>query len=345
MAARELRYDWFDRICREHGLARVATAHHCDDQVETFFIQLLRRGSIDSLRGIPPITANRIRPLLFTDKRTLAKYAREHDIPYREDSSNLKKDYLRNKIRHDLLPVLKETDVQFPEKILHLMEEVRTVNDMLDRHMLHNEEVIVRKEGKMIYLSIPGIKALEFPELFLSRYLGREGFNASVIADIQESLDAQPGKLFHAPGKSLLKDRNELIISEIDQNESETIQLSKDELLTFSEMGISCAILDRTPSYSPETPDKTAHFDYDKLQERIIFRKWKGGEHFFPLGMKGKKKLSDYYTDQKMSRFEKDQQWIMFSGDEVCWILGRRQDDRFKVEDDTRTILEITLKD
>lgn len=343
MAARELRYDYFDQLLADQKINKLATAHHLDDEVETFFIQLIRRASLEALKGIPKLTKNRIRPLMFADRKMIVEYVHQNDVPYREDSSNKGDDYLRNRIRHHLMPAIDSISPGIRKKVLNILDEVNQVNGIVEGYVELNKNDIIHESDGTTHYSISAIMDLDFPELFLKHSLKTEGFNESTAEDIIKGLKGQSGKLFYGRNKKLLISRDELLIQETNDDKAPVYSMPKSSLGEVSGLPFEYKIIERSIGYQPSRSEKRVHLDYDRLQERIIFRKWKRGDAFIPLGMNGKKKISDYYTDLKLSRFEKEAQWLMFSGEELCWVVGRRLDDRYKVTANTKKILEINL--
>jgi tRNA(Ile)-lysidine synthase len=323
--------------------AKVATAHHLDDQVETFFIQLLRRGDIGSLTGIPVLTENRIRPLMFTNRRNIARYVQKNNIPYREDESNASDKYLRNKIRNLLIPAVENVDHSLKNKVLELMNELKEVNDIVQQYTDEWDENLLSEKDGDIYYSIAAIKKLDFSELFLEKIMRKYGFNKSVTEMLIKSLDGQSGKVFYGLSRKLIKDREHLIFTDITPSDELNYSLYKEDLPGFSNLPVDFSVDDILTIPRIDAEKEIAQLDYDKLNSHIIFRKWKDGDYFVPLGMKGRRKLSDYFIDKKMNLSEKDKQWLMLSGEEICCLIGERIDERYKITQETKTVLTIRL--
>ena len=343
MAARELRYTWFDEIAEREKAQKVATAHHLDDQVETFFIQLLRKGDVNSLTGIPVLTKNRIRPLMFTNRTNITNYVLANNIPFRDDTSNASDKYLRNKLRNHLIPAIEKVDANLKNKVLELMSELKHVNAFVQHQLTIWEQKLAIEKNGDVYYDISGIKKLDFPELFIEKIMRQYGFNKSVTEMLKKALDGQSGKVFYGLSKKLIKDRNQLIFTDINESDEVYYSLFKDELPTFSDLPIIITIEEMSAFSQLEMTEEIAQLDYDKLNSHIIFRKWKEGDNFIPLGMKGRRKLSDYFIDKKFNLSEKNKQWLMLSGNEICCVIGQRIDDRYKITNETTTVLTIRV--
>lgn len=344
MAARELRYSWFDELLKNEKADKVATAHHLDDQVETFFIQLLRKGDVGSLTGIPVITKNRIRPLMFTNRSNITRFVLKNEITFREDRSNASDTYLRNKLRIHLIPAIEKIDINLKTKVLDLMNELKHVNEFIQHYINEWDEKLSFKKNNDVYYSISGIKKLDFSDLFIERIMQAKGFNKSNAEMVKKAIEGQSGKVFYGLNKKLIKDREHLIFTDIDEADQVHYSLHKDELCDFTNLPIEISVGDLSAIPHLESSKEIAYLDYDKLNSHIIFRQWKHGDYFIPLGMKGRRKLSNYFIDKKYSVSEKNRQWLMISGEEICCLIGERIDDRFKITDETTSVLTIRVK-
>lgn len=342
VAARELRYEWFEKIRAEYQYQFIATAHHQGDIIETFFINLIRGTGISGLRSIVPKQGKIIRPLLFTNKNGILAYAEKNKIKYREDSSNASDSYLRNKIRHHLLPVLTEINPSAASSILHSIEKLRDAEFIYKQTIEQMRSKICEEKNGAIHFSISEIQKLNPVDTYLYELLKPFGFNASTTAAILKIADTESGKQFFSSTHRLVKDRNFLIVESISAPEAVNEFFITKQETEFKMPGLAL-------HFQIATADKanipaSAHIaavDLDKLNFPLIIRKWKTGDAFYPLGMKGKKKLSDFFIDKKLSLIEKENSWLLCSGDKIVWIIGRRLDERFKVTDRTKTILII----
>lgn len=338
MAARELRYEWFFDLSEQLDFDYILTAHHADDNLETFMINLTRGTGLDGLTGIPEMNGNIVRPLLPFSRDDLEVYAIGKKIEWREDSSNASKKYLRNKLRHDIIPTLKQMNPQllqnFQKTISHLKESQEIVDDAVAKI----QKKIVSVDGDIIKLDIEKLKSLSNPKAYLYELL--KDFNFYEWNDVSNLLTAQSGKQLFSSTHRLLKDRDFLMLTEIQIDSPDKIidsikhkngdnshgNLSFDDVETIS-----------------ETSDSIIYVDKDKLKFPLELRHWQEGDVFYPFGMKGKKKLSKYFKDEKLSLLEKEKIRLLCSDNKIVWVIGMRADDRFKVDENTSQILKIEM--
>ena len=342
MAARDMRYDWFEELIQNTDYNFYATAHHFEDQVETFFINLLRGTGIAGLTGIAPVKGHCIRPLLFAERKMIEEYAKKHDILFREDSSNLKNDYLRNRIRHFVLPELEKTDAHFKSGMENTFRALAEAGDFITNEISEKRgSVCTLKDGGLI-INIQKLKQEKHPGFVLFQILKPLGFNHSTVSDIIQSLDSEPGKRFLSRSHELVIDRNMLIVSDAVDETGETVKISQSVKEIFSPVHLLMEILEYQDQEIPKSPD-IAWLDYDKLSFPLEIRNYQPGDAFVPLGMKGRKKLSDFMIDLKIPLPEKRNIRLLTSNDEIAWVIGYRIDDRFKVTQNTSRILMLHL--
>ena len=342
-AARELRYRWFEMVIIQENYQSFATAHHFDDQIETFFINLFRGTGVKGLRGILPKNGNCIRPLLFATRDEISDYATKYNVLYREDSSNQSEKYLRNRIRHQILPALKSTKGNFKigfEKTFTLLSGAEKfidteINKLKKKLFLYDED--------QIRIPIDELKKLEFIGFYLYELLKSFDFNEDVISKIPTALNKSSGKIFLSKTHQLLVDRQYLIISPVVETKPETylIEAGKTELLNPVKLKFDNFANTEKTIIDPNR--NVAQFDFDKIEFPLKLRIWEEGDFFYPFGMKGRKKVSDYFIDQKFSLVEKQKTWILLSGENIIWIVGHRMDNRVKIDQQTKTIFKITL--
>lgn len=327
MAARDLRYQWFEGIRRESEAHAIAVAHHSDDSLETFLINLLRGTGINGLQGIKPRNGYIIRPLLCANRQEITDYLTDIGQSFVTDSTNLEDEYLRNKIRLHLLPLMQQIAPAAKSNILktasHLAEAALFYRQAVDE----STQRVLREEGRRI--DIPALMQEPAPATLLFEILHPLGFNESQTEDIFQALQGQSGKSFQAGQWRVLKDRNNLLI------EPDTTPTPP--------------LLDiQTRPYMPGDPiprgRDVACFDADKLTPPLTLRLWRRGDTFVPFGMKGKKKVSDYLTDRKFPVTQKERQWVLCCGEDIIWLVGERSDNRFRVDESTRKITLIRTK-
>ena len=340
IAARELRYDWFEEQLERQDFDYILTAHHLDDNLETFLINLSRGTGLDGLTGIPSQNDKIIRPLLPFSREEIENYAKENKLKWREDSSNASDNYLRNKIRHNIVPILKEINPTFLDsfqKTQNYLKEAQSIVN--DGEYIIYQEVATEKEDGTIHFDLK--KLLQMPNFRAYLYQWLNQFEFTAWEDIYALTTAQSGKQVFSEHYVLLKNRDFLILSaRIDEQEDEAYYVEKNQKKVKFSLNISfCNV-----SNISNADANCIFVDEDKLQFPLIIRKWEEGDYFYPFGMKGKKKLSKYFKDEKLSLIDKSNQWILCSENQVVWIIGRRQDERFKIETNTTNILQITLQ-
>ncbi len=342
MAARQLRYDWFDLLAGQGGYPCYASAHHLDDQIETFFINLFRGTGISGLHGIKPKQGKLIRPLLFARRSEIENFAAKNGIAFREDSSNKKTDYLRNNIRHNLIPVLQGIKPGFPDVMEQNIVRFSQAGEIYRNEIETQKKRVLQKENKEVKINVQRLEKLKPLEAYLYEFLVPYGFSMANTKDIVESLKSGPGRRFFSNSHILVRDREYLIIREKGNGKSNReyrIELS--ENFTSGPLKLKLEKFEQYPGFSFAKNEKTASLDFDKLTFPLILRKWEKGDSFFPLGMNNKKLLSDFFTDNKFSLFEKGDVWLLTSDNKVAWIIGHRIDNRFKVDKTTKSILRI----
>lgn len=340
MAARDLRYAWFDEIMTEFGYNYVATAHHLDDQVETFFINLLRGTGISGMHGILPKQGKIIRPMMFTSREMIMAFAVEQNIAWRDDRSNKSRKYVRNKLRHDVLAELYKINPQFSFKLNESISHLRDVEMIYNYHMAGVTADLVQHTSEGILISIDWIYEYEPHETYLFELLKPYGFTFSVVKEIVHSLDTFSGKVFYSSTHRLLRDRENFIIQSLtelraDPSNSEIMLLQRD----LAQLDLPITLFANETDQISDLPmgkASIACLDIDKLVFPLKLRKWKHGDWFMPLGLKGKKKLSDFFVDQKFSLAEKEKTWLLLSGEDIVWVVGKRIDNRFRITPKTK---------
>ena len=335
VVARNLRYDWFNTLLINNDYDYILTAHHLDDSLETFLINFTRGSGLEGLTGIPQQNGNVIRPLLPFSRNEIEAFAKENNIQWREDSSNALDKYLRNKLRHDVIPVLKELNPSlldsFENTISNLKQSQSLVNDA--SQMVYKQVV---SEEDTIKIDISKLTEFQNYNAYLYQWLQPFGFTA--WEDIYTLVEAQSGKQVFSQKYILLKDRNHLILFP-KQNENEPILFSvaKDQKEVKFPLKLSFCNVDDISI----APTNVIFVDEDKLQFPLEIRKWQEGDWFFPFGMNGKKKLSKFFKDEKFSLLDKSNTWLLCSENQIVWVIGKRQDERFKVTETTTKILKI----
>jgi tRNA(Ile)-lysidine synthase len=338
VAARQLRYQWFEEVCTEHSFDYLATAHHLDDDLETFLINLSRGTGLRGLIGIPLINDKIIRPFLNFPRADILQYAKEKNSSWREDSSNQTSDYLRNKLRIEVIPRLKEVDHNllngFHQTQKYLNDSMALVND----YMALIKNLVVDETEDGFEIDVLKLQDLPNTNALLYELLAPFGFTA--WDDISDLLTAQSGKQIFSESHRILKNRKSLLLVENSfVHNEETYTIKESDTGIDTPINLKIEQVDKTSDYTPSI----VYLDLQKLNFPLQLRKWREGDSFYPFGMKGKKKLSKFFKDEKLSLVAKEKTWVLTSGNHIVWIVGMRSDHRFKVENQTKKILKITV--
>lgn len=346
MAARELRYAWFNDLINANQslnssgasnisdgwqnlrFDKLALAHHADDQIETFFINLLRGSGIKGLKAMQPCNGMYIRPLLWASREQIKKFAIENGIQWREDSTNQDTVFLRNKIRHNLMPVYDGIKSDAREKILQSVECLASENQLY-RELLKDKLSAIETVDGVLH----SVEKRHFGLQLLFEWIRDFGFSYSQCESIYASLDGEPGREFYSNEYQLVVEKETVELFPID------IEKLAGKELSFSEFEIS-------PSFKLQTsnPD-VAQLDFDKIKLPLKMRSWQQGDRFRPLGMRGSKLVSDFFNDLNFTAYRKKTVQILTDADDnIVWIVGYRIDDRYKITEKTKTIYQIEVK-
>ena len=337
VAARELRYNWFHELLKTEKFDYVLTAHHADDNLETFLINLVRGTGLDGLTGIPAQNENVIRPLLLFSRQEIEQYAKEDNIDWREDSSNALDKYLRNKIRHNLIPILKELNTDFLSSFHKTQVYLQESKTMVEDASIMVYQQVAKEIGEDIHFDLNKLQQLPNYKSYLYQWLREFGFSA--WDDIYDLVESQSGKQVFSNEFRLLKNRGFLILSPINiEDKKEEYYIFKDQKEIDSPLNLSFSKVADIGIGS----NRAIFVDEDKLHFPLVLRRWKEGDSFQPFGMEGKsKKVSKIFKDEKLSLIDKENTWLLCSDDTIVWIIGIRQDERFKIEKTTKNRIQI----
>ena len=339
VAARELRYNWFYELLETEKFDYILTAHHADDNLETFLINLSRGTGLDGLTGIPEQNDKVVRPFLVFSQEEIEEYAKLNTIQWREDSSNASDKYLRNKIRHHLVPLLKELNPNFLSSLHKTQTYLQEVQVMAEDASIMIYQQVARQENDTIYFDLKKLQQLPNCKSYLYQWL--KEFDFTAWEDIYDLVESQSGKYVFSPEYRLLKDRDFLILSPIDfidSNDKYYIQKDQSEVNIPLKLSL-CKVADIS-----NVSNKTIFVDADKIQYPLVLRRWNEGDVFQPFGMNGKsKKVSKLFKDEKLSLLDKENVWILCSDNAIVWVIGIRQDERFKIDTAANNILKIQL--
>lgn len=345
MAARELRYEWMKRYAKDKKYNFIATAHHLDDSIETFFINILRGTGIAGLQGVPLKQGIIIRPLLFANKKMIRDYAEQENLTWREDSSNLTDKYLRNNIRHHLIPSLKKLNAGFEKTITKELSYLKDAADIFKKFIDEKKKEIVVEKGKSILLNIKKLKDSGHAETILHELLRAYDFTPETTELIAQRMYTTAGKKFLSPTYRLIKDRDFLVLTPNPSAKGKSGYLIKEGQGEFKNADLHLKIESMAGNLS-QVKDKSAsvaYFDQALVSFPLRIRKWKPGDSFHPLGMTGKKKLSDFFIDKKLPVNEKESTYVLESDGEIIWVIGHRIDDRYKLLSSTKKILRLSI--
>ena len=339
IAARELRYNWFKQICADNDYQFIATAHHLDDQAETFLINFTRGTGIDGLVGIPEKNENIIRPLLIFSRDEILNYAAENGVEWREDQSNATTKYLRNKMRHLVLPVLKEENTEFLKSFQNTLHHLKQTQLLANDAVAFFEKECAQMIDDQLEIDLDKAQNFNSKKHYLLQVLKRYGFNSA--DEIEKICLSEAGKVLKNDGYTVLKDRNKLIIFKEKSVNNDLFYInSKSDVLNL-------------PFFMNISEVEKQEFNSDKctifvnsnlLKWPLILRRKQTGDFFQPFGMNGVKKVAKFFKDEKLSKIQKDNTWILENGDgKIIWIVGLRADDRFKITSNNQQNYKITL--
>ena len=338
IAARELRYAWFNEIMKNSGTNTLVTAHHADDNLETFLINLSRGTGIDGLTGIPERTDSIARPLLSFSRQQIKTYAETEDIKWREDRSNADTKYLRNNIRHRIVPLLKELNANFLQHFGETQRYLGQTASIADEHIRELKDSLFLKEGEILKIPVKALTGLQPLSGYLYGFFKEYGFTE--WNDIEHLLHAMSGKEVRSKSHRLVKDRAFLLLTEINAVNNETYHIQENEAKIEKPVSLRIGKADAIS----ETGAHILYVAKKALKYPLTIRKWRQGDYFYPLGMQGKKKLSKFFKDEKLDVITKQKQWLLCSEGAIVWVVGRRADERFKVSEASDEILKFELK-
>jgi len=343
MAARELRYNWFEKTRKENGFDKVVVAHHLDDVLETFILNLSRGTGIRGLSGIKPKSGNVLRPMLFATRIEIEEYAQENELDFRFDSSNDDIHFRRNKVRHQILPLLEEMNPSFRGNLHRTIQNLAATENVYLEKIDDVRKQVLKNEGSWITIDKGKISQQQPLSVYLFEMIKPFGFNSTSVEQIADSLYSTPGNQFFSATHRLVIDREKLIITPNEPSNQKLYYIERNQDLVCDPFEMKITIETHLPGYKIPREKQVAVFDLDKINFPLVIRKWQQGEYFRPLGMSDFKKLSDFFIDEKLSIPEKENTWVIASDNKIIWIVGHRIDDRFKITRETSQILRMEL--
>ncbi len=345
MAARELRISWFEEIILKQDFKYYATAHHLDDQIETILNNFFRGTGISGLHGILPKMGNLIHPMLFCFREQIEEYANRHQLDFRVDSSNKKTEYTRNQIRHQLIPVIKNIFPSYQKTITENIQRLKQVENIYNNQIQNKVGKLINTKNDYFKLPIEEISSLESSETYLYEIIKPFGFNFANAKDIIHSTDSISGKYFLSDSHKITKDRTDLIIEKRNEFEKQEYLIDENETIVLDPIKLKIQSDVFTLDFEISKNQHTANLNADKLKFPLLIRKWEKGDFFYPLGMKQKKLLSDFFIDNKISIPDKERTWLLISERQIAWVIGYRIDNRFKITENTSAIITIQCID
>ena len=343
-AARKLRYDWFNKLIAKNQADLLVTAHHLNDNFETVLHHLTRGTGLKGLLGIPAKNKKTYRPLLAFSREEIQSFATENNITWREDKSNAQTKYVRNKIRHKVLPVLHEINPNLLQSFSKTLAHLTEANAVLQEQITQKWQEISSVNNKIIQINIQKLEQLSNVDFYLYEFFKPFGFTD--VSEIKKLLHTQSGKQLFSAKYRLLKDRKFLLLDTIPIKKEEQFSLTEEnkQLLTdFFRLKIE--MNSENTEIPSDKEKKSILIDKDLLKFPLTVRKWQKGDYFYPSKMQGKKKLSKFFKDNKLNLFEKEKVWILLSDTKIVWVIGMRQDKRFSVTKTTKNKVKISFSD
>ena len=339
IAARQLRYAWFEELLEQEKLDKLATAHHLNDSLETVLLNLCKGTGVQGLAGIPLENRFIIRPMLFASRSQVEAYATKEKIEWREDSSNLTDDYQRNFLRHQIIPLLKEINPSLENTFSMTLEKVRGGVELMSLSQKELENSFVKTDDGKTIIEKDAFHLFRYSAPVLWEMIKHFGFNLEQCEEIIQSIHSQSGKKFLAATHQLIIDRESLIISHHQDSWTQT-EIKQGELM--AKLG-PWHLLIQECEVVVNANRSEAYLDAEKLHFPLRWRKWRAGDSFFPLGMDHHKKISDFLIDQKTSIADKDSVTVLESKGEIAWVVGHRVDNRFKITDQTKKAISFQV--
>lgn len=344
LAARQLRYAWFRQLKLENGFDWIATGHHQNDSIETVLLNLTKGTGLDGILGIPEKTTDIIRPILFAGQEEIRNYAVDAGITWREDESNQTDNYQRNFIRHQIVPRLKEINPSLETTFARTLEKLQGSSSLISMALNNwKEKFLSEKKGQVLFnkSGFSGDYNTSHNSLLLWEFVKEYGFNYDQCQEIIRVLPHQPGKRFLSTTHTLIIDRESLILSKhpIELNE---IQIkSGQQVASLGALTLQLDLIECP--FQISTSKKIAVVDTNHTMFPLVWRKWKPGDYFFPLGMNQRKKVSDFLIDEKVSLPDKESVTVLTCSGEIIWVVGFRLDDRFKLTEKTTKAIQLSI--
>lgn len=343
VAARELRYGYFDELCREHKYTRIAIAHNLNDSVETVLLNLIRGTGLKGLTGIKPVNGKIIRPLLFATRTQIEEYAITHSIAYRDDSSNATTKYKRNFIRHKIMPLLRELNPSVDISIYQTAHHLTEAQLLVERELAKIRENLVREENERVIIDADRLMGEPVAHIFLVDFLTAYGFTPEMAGQVNDLLSSSVGSRVESETHVVYRDRNRLILQQRQLHSTEPVQVDVATAQIDKPLKLSFSIEEYALGEKIERNPAVATIDFEKLDYPLTVRPWQPGDRFIPFGMTGFKKVSDFLVDCKVPLADKEKVYVLTSGKDIVWVIGHRIDNRYRVGEGTKKVLRVRV--
>ena len=343
MAARDLRYGWFEELRKEGGFDRIAVAHNLNDNIETLLINLTRGTGITGLAGMKPLSNNIIRPLLFATRSRIADYANTFDVPFREDKSNAETKYIRNRIRHKILPLLMEINPSVEATLNETALRMAGADEIVNLYTDQLRKKLISKKKSYLSVNLSDLNHWLHNQTVIFELFRPYGITGSQVRDLIDVIEGDTGTRIITDNFRIIRNREELLIT--GHAQKKVLSFRVNEISDFHSISSveSAKIIDISEGFSISRDPMTGCFDSENIKWPVIIRKWKPGDFFYPLGMDHRKKISDYLTDIRCPLPERESALVMESAGRVFWLAGRRIDNRFRITATTKRALVIKV--
>ncbi len=341
MAARELRYQWLEQIRADSGYAFIAVAHHQNDVIETTLLNLVRGTGISGMRGIAVKKGKIIRPLLFLTREEVDQCIESTGVIFREDLSNKSTKYARNKIRLEVIPLLKQLNPALEETFEANRKRFADLELLLEKTLEElRKKLFIRLHDDEIEINLPELKKLEPLDTLLYGVFKPYGFTGKVLNDLSRSWESESsGKIFSSASHNLIIDRNRLLLVAQQFNLPTAVGIDEAHSLICWNNQKFRSLKTEAEGYLLKKDSTLAQLDMDKLTFPLTLRSWRSGDYFYPLGMNGRKKISDFFVEHKVPRYRKKNIGILENGNgDIIWVAGMRLDDRYKITGKTKKV-------
>lgn len=339
VAARELRYEWFNALLADHALDLLLTAHHADDNVETVLMNLFKGTGISGMHGILAKRDKLVRPLLFATKKKIIDYAQEHALTWTEDASNATDKYTRNFFRHNVIPLVEQVVPNAAANMLDTIERMKEAEDLYNQSIDLHKKKLLEFKGNEVHIPVLKFASTTPFNTIAYEIIKDYGFTAKQLPELPSLLKAETGKYILSSTHRIIKNRKWLIIAPLDSATASNILIeADDDNIEFDGGKLQLKRTDNTTA----SPDKhIVTLDAKHIKFPLLLRKWKQGDYFYPLGMPKKKKVARFLIDLKLSKIDKEKVWVIESNQKIIWIVGQRIDERFKITGSTQAVLKI----